>query len=192
MAHALDFTKGQAAIAYRGETPWHGLGESILPQDSIDDIRIKAGIDYDVEKTPVLYSVPMDSERPGRAGGGTGLATDENSCVLYRSDTGGALSVVSNKYQVVQPKQIIEFYRDLTESYGFELEVVGALKGGRKAQFAGYFMLDIILLYNFQIHKMGRKNLASDRRYCICSWLSKQIQYYIFVFRNFTSNNHTS
>lgn len=132
MAHELDFTKGQAAIAYRGLTPWHGLGESILPQDSIDDIRIKAGLDYDVVKTPALYSVPMDTVLGPRKGAGTGIATSFDKCVLYRSDTGDDLSVVSNKYQVVQPRQIIEFYRNLVEQYGFEIEVVGALKGGRK------------------------------------------------------------
>ena len=133
MAHELDFTRGQAAIAYRGATPWHGLGESILPQDSIDDIRIKAGLDYDVVKTPVQYNVPMDSAFPNRrAGAGTGIATSKDKCVLYRSDTGDDLSVVSNKYQVVQPRQIVEFYRNLVEQYGFEIEVVGALKGGRK------------------------------------------------------------
>lgn len=133
MAHELDFTRGQAAIAYRGATPWHGLGEHILPQDSIDDIRIKAGLDYDVVKTPVQYNVPMDSAFPNRrAGAGTGIATSKDKCVLYRSDTGDDLSVVSNKYQVVQPRQIVEFYRDLVEQYGFEIEVVGALKGGRK------------------------------------------------------------
>lgn len=42
------------------------------------------------------------------------------------------LSVVSPKYQPVQPKQIIEFYRDLTEQYGFELETAGSLKDGRR------------------------------------------------------------
>lgn len=132
MAHELDFSKGKAAIAFRGEVPWHGHGENILPQDSIDDIRIKAGIDYDVIKTPVQYSVPMDSAFGPRKGAGTGLAKSDNSCVLYRSDTGDDLSVVSTKYQVVQPKEVIEFYRDLTEQFGFRLEVVGALKGGRK------------------------------------------------------------
>lgn len=132
MAHELDFTRGQAAIAYRGATPWHGLGESILPQDSIDDIRIKAGLDYDVVKTPVWYSVPMDTAFGPRKGAGSGIATSNDRCVLYRSDTGDDLSVVSNKYQVVQPRQIIEFYRNLVEQYGFEIEVVGALKGGRK------------------------------------------------------------
>lgn len=129
MAHELDFTRGQAAIAYRGATPWHGLGESILPQDSIDDIRIKAGLDYDVVKTPVQFGYErlgpdMLREIHTRA--------SKDRCVLYRSDTGDDLSVVSSKYQVVQPRQIVEFYRNLVEQYGFEIEVVGALKGGRK------------------------------------------------------------
>jgi phage/plasmid-like protein (TIGR03299 family) len=52
--------------------------------------------------------------------------------VLYRSDTHAPLSVVSQRYQEVQPKQILEFYRDLTEQSGFELETAGVLKGGKK------------------------------------------------------------
>lgn len=132
MAHELDFSRGQAAIAFRGAVPWHGLGESILPQDSIDDIRIKAGLDYDVVKTPVWYSVPMDTAIGPRAGAGTGAAQSKDFCVLYRSDTGDDLSVVSPRYQVVQPREIVDFYKDLSEKFGFELEVVGALKGGRK------------------------------------------------------------
>lgn len=133
MAHELDFSKGRAAIAFRGQVPWHGLGESILPEDDVNTIRIKSGLDYDVIKTPALYSVPMDSAFPDRMPGrGTGIATSKSSCVLYRSDTGADLSVVSDKYKVVQPKEIVEFYRDLTEQFGFQLEVVGALKEGRK------------------------------------------------------------
>ena len=42
------------------------------------------------------------------------------------------LSVVSNRYQVVQPREVLEFYRDLVEVGGFELETAGVLKGGRK------------------------------------------------------------
>lgn len=132
MSHELDFTRGQAAIVFRGETPWHGLGFQILPEDSVDDIRIKAGLDYDVIKTPVQYTRPVAvppgfDPRPAQQ-----LLNSQDKCVLYRSDTGADLSVVSPRYQVVQPKQIVEFYRDLVEQYGFELEVVGALAGGRK------------------------------------------------------------
>ncbi|MFX9212966.1 DUF932 domain-containing protein, partial [Acinetobacter baumannii] len=52
--------------------------------------------------------------------------------VLFRSDTQAPLSVVSQRYQVVQPQEILEFYRDLTEVSGFELETAGVLKGGKK------------------------------------------------------------
>lgn len=125
MAHEIDMTTGQAAIAFRGAVPWHGLGENILPDDSLEDIRVKAGLDYDVIKTPVLYDCqPFGSERTTK--------TDPSSFVLHRSDTGNALSVVGSKYQVVQPSEVVEFYRDLVSDYGFQIEVVGALRGGRK------------------------------------------------------------
>lgn len=148
MAHELDFSKGRAAIAFRGAVPWHGLGESILPEDSIDDIRIKAGLDYDVIKVPVQYTRATPLDTVGITGGtdigaaylknqqealaAAPILTSKDFCVLYRSDTGEDLSVVSPKYQVVQPREIVDFYKGLTEKFGFELEVVGALKGGRK------------------------------------------------------------
>ena len=49
-----------------------------------------------------------------------------------RSDTNAPLSVVSGRYQVVQPKEVLEFYRDLSEISGFELETAGVLKAGKK------------------------------------------------------------
>lgn len=52
--------------------------------------------------------------------------------VLYRSDNLEPLSVVSQRYQEVQPREILEFYRDLTEQSDFDLETAGVLKGGRK------------------------------------------------------------
>jgi phage/plasmid-like protein (TIGR03299 family) len=52
--------------------------------------------------------------------------------VLYRSDTKAPLAVVSKRFQVVQPGEILEFYRDLTACNGFELETAGVLREGRK------------------------------------------------------------
>jgi len=40
--------------------------------------------------------------------------------------------VVSQRYKVVQPREILEFYRDLIEVSGFQLETAGVLKGCRK------------------------------------------------------------
>ena len=52
--------------------------------------------------------------------------------MLARSDTQAALSVVSGDYRVVQPKEVLEFYRDLVEERHYQLETAGALDGGRK------------------------------------------------------------
>jgi len=52
--------------------------------------------------------------------------------VLYRSDTKAPLAVVSKRFHVVQPGEILEFYRDLTAYNGFELETAGVLREGRK------------------------------------------------------------
>lgn len=38
----------------------------------------------------------------------------------------------SLRYQVVQPREVLECYRDLTDVSGYELETAGVLKGGRK------------------------------------------------------------
>ena len=51
---------------------------------------------------------------------------------MFRSDALQPLSVVSKRYQVVQPREVLEFYRDLVEVGGFELETTGVLKEGKK------------------------------------------------------------
>lgn len=43
---------------------------------------------------------------------------------------GGIAGAASN--QVVQPCQVLEFYRDLTQVAGWQLETAGVLKGGRR------------------------------------------------------------
>lgn len=53
------------------------------------------------------------------------------SKVLYRSDTLASLSVVSKRYNVVQPHEVLHFYQDLVQAGRFELETAGVLKGGR-------------------------------------------------------------
>jgi phage/plasmid-like protein (TIGR03299 family) len=42
------------------------------------------------------------------------------------------LAVVSKRFKVVQPGEVLEFYRDLTAHSGFELETAGVLREGRK------------------------------------------------------------
>ena len=119
MAHQIE------QIAYVGETPWHGLGNQLSPHQPIEVWAEQAGMDWRIESSDVSYMA--QNER-----GQSIIMPYEEQRVLYRSDTHAPLSVVSQHYQEVQPKQILEFYRDLTEQSGFELETAGVLKGGKK------------------------------------------------------------
>ncbi|WP_180174626.1 DUF932 domain-containing protein [Acinetobacter sp. YH01022] len=119
MAHQLE------QMAYVGDTPWHGLGNQLTQNQPIEIWAQQAGMDWRIESSDVSYMAK--NER-----GQSILMPYEEQRVLYRSDTHAPLSVVSQRYQEVQPMEILEFYRDLTEQSGFELETAGVLKGGKK------------------------------------------------------------
>ena len=112
-------------MAYVGQTPWHGLGNALPPGQTIETWARQAGMDWRIEASPVRYLAT-------EAGGLGEIQAFPERQVLFRSDTKAPLSVVGGRYQVVQPREILEFYRDLTERSGFELETAGVLKGGRK------------------------------------------------------------
>ncbi|MGL6394119.1 DUF932 domain-containing protein [Aeromonas veronii] len=117
MAHLID------TMAYTGQTPWHGLGNVLPPQQSLDIWLQAAGMDWTIEQSDVMFNVASDALH---------IRPYSDSKVLYRSDTLAPLSVVSNRYNVVQPHEVLHFYQDLVEAGGFELETAGSLKGGRK------------------------------------------------------------
>lgn len=112
-------------MAYAGATPWHGLGNRLSEKQPIEVWQREAGMDWKIQDSPVHFK----SNSIGAVGS---IHTFPEQKVLYRSDTKAPLSVVSQRYQVVQPREVLEFYRDLTEVSGYELETAGVLKGGRK------------------------------------------------------------
>ncbi|CAM8819516.1 DUF932 domain-containing protein [Burkholderia pseudomallei] len=114
-----------SAMAYVGQEPWHGLGNQLAPKQPLEAWARAAGMDWSIEEAEVRYVAA------GNKNLGSIHAFPEQK-VLYRSDTKAPLSVVSARYQVVQPSEILEFYRDLTEVGGFQLETAGVLKEGRK------------------------------------------------------------
>ncbi len=118
MSHEISST------AYVGETPWHALGSRLPPKQSIEVWAQTAGMDWTLCEAPVRF-------QPGKSADSSILAFDDKK-VLYRSDNHQALSVVSKKYVQVQPKAVLEFYRDLVQVSGYELETAGCLRGGRK------------------------------------------------------------
>jgi phage/plasmid-like protein (TIGR03299 family) len=119
MAHLLE------KMAYVHAVPWHGLGNQLSAGQPIEVWAQQAGMDWSIRESPVSF-LANDANSPDVT------ASFPENKVLFRSDTLAPLSVVSQRFQVVQPSEILEFYRDLTEVSGFELETAGVLKGGRK------------------------------------------------------------
>jgi phage/plasmid-like protein (TIGR03299 family) len=113
-------------MAYAGDTPWHGLGNQLSPRQPIEVWAKQAGMDWRIEEAEVRFVSGMAGSTLGS------IHAFPEQKVLYRSDTKAPLSVVSSRYNVVQPLSLIEFYRDLVEVGGFELETAGVLKDGKK------------------------------------------------------------
>ena len=114
------------SMAYVGQQPWHGLGNQLAPKQPIEVWAKQAGMNWQIESADVRFI-------SGNAGSALGsIHAFPEQKVLYRSDTKAPLSVVSSRYQVVQPFTILEFYRDLVDAGGYELETAGVLKDGKK------------------------------------------------------------
>lgn len=120
MAHELQIIGEKASMAYVGELPWHGLGQSLTENASIDTWIEEAGMNWNINETPLMFQHDDN------------LSQFDGKKVLYASNTGKGLGVVSNDYKVVQPKEVLEFFRDLTTSAGMKLTTAGVLFDGRR------------------------------------------------------------
>jgi len=76
MAHDLDFASGDAAMAYVGREPWHGLGERLPENQPIEVWFEAARFGWSLDRVPVQYLVNGS------------LRTVSDRFVLVRSDTG--------------------------------------------------------------------------------------------------------
>jgi len=141
MAHELDFTTGLPAIAYTGKEPWHGFGQVMEENQPLDVWRTRAGLDWEVKEGPIFNNKYIELEADGSMGSSPGRIAVQapnsfkrvpNKKVLTRSDTNDVLSVVSNRFKVVQPSKILEFFKSVIEHNGFKMSTAGALKGGKR------------------------------------------------------------
>lgn len=124
MAHALTQRKN-GFIEFAASGPrtavWHKLGQYLEENASIDTWKKQAGMDWSINQSPVIYQA------------GDEQITDPRLQVLYRSDDPSTrLGVVSNDYKIVQPGEVLEFFRDLTENHGMRLSAAGTLFGGTR------------------------------------------------------------
>jgi len=123
MAHELATASD---MAFTGDSPWHQLGNRLPPKQPIEVWQKAANMDWEIKQSDVLFNAQSEN------GNMLNLRSNPEATVLYRSDNFAPLSVVSPRYKVVQPREVLGFYRDLVSAGGFALETAGILRGGRK------------------------------------------------------------
>lgn len=120
MAHEVYVKNGKAALAFVEDVPWHGLGNELSTGASIETWKTEAGMDWEIKESPVLFKTPNGQQ----------VYSDQK--VLYRGDTNDQLAIVGDSYKVVQPGEVLEFFRDLVDMNGMKLSTAGVLFGGRR------------------------------------------------------------
>lgn len=94
------------------------MGASLNPNASIEEWQDASGLSWQAEEIELYRG---DSNTPIQGSKG-----------LVRNDTGEFLSIVSDRYQVVQPTEIMSFYNDLITKHDFQMHAAGTINGGRK------------------------------------------------------------
>lgn len=116
MAHEIAKTAaGADAMAYVGETPWHGLGAKLDENASLETWAEASGLNFELDMVPVQ----------------NGTITVPKRKIVYRKDTEVGLSVVSDNYKLVQPIEVLNFFAGYVEGAA-KLETAGVLHDGKR------------------------------------------------------------
>jgi phage/plasmid-like protein (TIGR03299 family) len=121
---------GMTELAYLGAKPWHGLGQVLPENASIEQTAKAAGMDWSIQRSAVTFSAPVIDGFTGEPSIDT--MTVPNRDVLWRSDNYRTLGVVSKGFHEVQPMDALEFFRDMTEAGGYQMETAGTMRGGAR------------------------------------------------------------
>lgn len=123
MAHNLTIrADGKAEFCFTGSRDhiWHKLGSELTENAPIETWVKEAGMDWEIFESAVQYQSM------------TGQHTFADRRVLFRSDSTAPLSIVGADYKIVQPSEVLEFFRDLTTLHGMKLSAAGTLFGGKR------------------------------------------------------------
>ena len=123
MSHELSIREdGFVEMAFTGkrDAVWHRMGNELTEDAPMEDWVRAAGMDWEALAAPVMFNTENE------------LAEFENQRVIFRSDTNAPLSIVSGKYKIIQPREVLEFFEDMIGFDGIKLTTAGVLYGGRR------------------------------------------------------------
>jgi len=114
MAHEVEH------MAFAHEVPWHGLGTQVRTDQTLEEWRDAARLNWGVGMQPIYVE----------AAGGTHQRIPRHMAVMRDSDN-RVFDVVSERFKPVQNESILEFFRYFCDAGGATMETLGSLKEGR-------------------------------------------------------------
>lgn len=127
MAHQISIVNGVAQYAST-QREWHGLGQLMPAGAPLQDWQVAAGMAYQIKRGRIRFATqPLTpTDYVGN------LQTVDDKVVLFRNDTFAPLGVVSDSYKVVQPAEVLDFFREWADKGGVTIESAGVLFGGKR------------------------------------------------------------
>ena len=145
MAHNLNINNGKASFMSVKEKAWHGLGQILdKPATSAEAIE-HAGLDFWVDKEPVLVPVRKLSKEEAREGDDIFVQRNINSSdgtvysrmrevpdrfATFRTDNGTPFGIVGSRYEIVQNRDAFSFFDAIVGEGEAIYETAGALGNG--------------------------------------------------------------
>lgn len=124
MAHELTLNTitNQYEFAFTGDRAqiWHGLGQQLPEDATIEEWQVAAGMNWNVFESLISYQTATGQEYyPGQK-------------ALFRSDNQAPLAIVGSGFKIVQPPEVLEFFRELVELHGMKINAAGTVFGGKR------------------------------------------------------------
>lgn len=122
-------------MIYTGEKPWHNLGVEIGPDESIEAWSTRAfPWHYQSKQTYLEIGDAIDGYQ-----------------AIVRSDTGEVLNIVTDRFQIVQPQEIMGFFQSMIDEKLYTMETAGSLRNGRRIWALAKYNGDPISLFGQDI-----------------------------------------
>lgn len=105
-------------MAWAHTVPWHNLGVEVDPKIGVDDMLVKAGLDWEVERI-AIRTLDGDDAIP-------------DHMAIRRATDKYVYDIVSPRWKPVQNREILNFFKEWTEAGDATLETAGSLRMGRQ------------------------------------------------------------
>ena len=143
MAHELaTHANKEIMMAYRGESPWHGLGQKVADNLTGEEFLNAANLNWQTLTAPMVSKVKIDD---GSEATGWDHEADKailtpkykemeiqvpNMKAIYRSDTGQIMGATSEAFEVFQNHEVVGMFDALAHGGEIRYETAGGIKDG--------------------------------------------------------------